>query len=83
MFSTESCCDYMHVYEGADDRAPRIASFSGRRSDVSAQTEGSQMFVAFGSDGSVNAAGFQCEFIIEGWRKGCENLTFRKFYYFA
>ena len=66
-FQTESCCDYLRVYDGPDTSAPLIGTYRGSNSPgvlISSHDTGSLTFV-FYSDGSVVASGWDAEVICE------------------
>lgn len=59
-FSTESCCDYLSVYDGPDTSSPLLGTYSGSTVPPALQstaTKGELTFV-FTSDGSIAGPGW-------------------------
>jgi hypothetical protein len=59
--ATESCCDALRIYDGADASAPLIGTYGGTTSPgtVTATNAAGQLTLVFTSDGSVTGTGFQ------------------------
>lgn len=60
-FSTEGCCDYLHIYDGPDTNATLIGTYNGNNSPgtiISTHETGALTFV-FSSDGSVVSQGWE------------------------
>ncbi len=70
-FKTESCCDYLKIYDGKDINATLLAELKGAISTPSSfkATSGSMLLV-FKSDGSVSDEGFKARWGIEGITTG-------------
>jgi len=62
--NTESCCDYVAVYDGGSEFAPRIVRLSGRLSSLPSSYYTTQvyMFVSFTSDRSLAYSGFNASY---------------------
>lgn len=61
-FNTEDCCDILTVYDGANDDAPELATYSGTTMPRSITSSGSRMFITFKTDGSENYAGWRASY---------------------
>lgn len=57
-FNTESCCDQMVVYNGANTASPILGTFAGTTVPSTVTSTGGPITVKFTSDGSVNNAGW-------------------------
>jgi PKD repeat protein len=59
-FSTESCCDYLYIYDGLSTSAPLIGSYrgSGLPNGGTVSGTGNGLTLRFVTDGSVTSAGF-------------------------
>lgn len=57
-FSTESGWDFLKFYDGADENAPLLGSFTGSILPADFTTTGGQLFVKWTSDQSVTSSGF-------------------------
>ena len=57
-FNTESCCDYVRVYDGCTTGDPSIGSYSGDNIPASILSTGNALLIRFTSDGSVTRQGF-------------------------
>ena len=55
---TETCCDILQVYDGADENAPLLEQLSGTRANIQIRSTGRFMYLRFQSDRSVNGPGF-------------------------
>ena len=64
-FDTEVCCDYVSVYDGDTEAAPRLAQLSGNHlgalEEAQAAASGS-MLVVFDLEFSVKGDGFVAEY---------------------
>lgn len=58
-FDTEANFDFVIVYDGSDDTAPVLGSYSGSTLPPELYSSGSDLFVVFVSDESVVAGGFE------------------------
>jgi len=58
-YDVESCCDYLHFFDGSKNTDPEL-SHSGLNSYVS--SSGRYLFVTFTSDSSVTKTGFQVRY---------------------
>ena len=58
-FATESCCDRLLIYDGADASAPLLVNLGGSSLPTNVTTTGGAMFMEFTSDGSVVLAGWE------------------------
>ncbi|MBF9143216.1 CUB domain-containing protein [Hymenobacter properus] len=60
-FATESCCDYLRIYDGPTASAPLIGEYKGTTGpgSVFATNATGQLTLVFHSDGSVVASGFE------------------------
>lgn len=61
-FDTEANFDFVIVYDGIDDTAPVLGSYSGTNLPPQLISSGSDMFVVFVSDESVVADGFEANY---------------------
>eukprot|EP01116_Phalansterium_solitarium_P016662 TRINITY_DN3915_c0_g1_i1.p1 TRINITY_DN3915_c0_g1~~TRINITY_DN3915_c0_g1_i1.p1 ORF type:complete len:688 (-),score=164.09 TRINITY_DN3915_c0_g1_i1:343-2406(-) len=59
---TESCCDKLRVYDGANEFAPLLGTYSGSVTGFSLLTTGPAAFLTFGSDGSNQGVGFRASY---------------------
>lgn len=61
-FATESCCDYLTIYDGSNTSAPSLGTYAGTTSPGTVQATPSNasgcLTFVFHSDGSVTAAGW-------------------------
>jgi len=58
-FETESCCDFVEIYDGGDKSAPMLAKLSGKDwVDAVFNSSNSQLLVHFESDRTNVFAGF-------------------------
>ncbi|MBS1547537.1 MAG: M4 family metallopeptidase [Bacteroidetes bacterium] len=57
-FSTESGWDFLNFYDGADENAPLLGSFTGTTLPAGFTTTGGQLFVKWTSDQSMTSSGF-------------------------
>lgn len=57
-FSTESCCDYLQIYDGPSTASPMIGQYQGSTSPGTVQASGSCLTFVFHSDGSVVYSGW-------------------------
>lgn len=57
-FNTESCCDFIRIYSGPSDAYTLMASLSGSGVRTINGAMGTDMFVSFTSDYSVQLSGF-------------------------
>jgi Zn-dependent metalloprotease len=57
-FQTESCCDYISVYDGADASGMLLMVYGGQTVPSPVTAHSGKMFINFYSDGSVTGSGF-------------------------
>ncbi|KAK0052643.1 prion-like-(Q/N-rich) domain-bearing protein 25, partial [Biomphalaria pfeifferi] len=62
LVDTESCCDYVRVYDGRDVYSRSLANFSGSLSLRSVRSSANYMFIQFKTDGSVIRTGFRATY---------------------
>lgn len=74
-FNTESCCDYVEIYDGSNSKAPLIRTLSGTFTTPPGGFSSSQryMFVEFTSDSSIVRRGFSARYISEPGEATGEN----------
>ncbi len=65
-FNTESCCDFLRIYDGPNGGAPLIGTYSGGSSPGSITSSGSALTFSFSSDGSIPGAGWAANFSCGG-----------------
>jgi PKD repeat protein len=58
-FYTESCCDHMKIYEGTDATGNLLYTIRGSVFPSVVVAKGSNMYISFYSDGSVNHSGWE------------------------
>ncbi|XP_052815355.1 uncharacterized protein LOC128242297 isoform X2 [Mya arenaria] len=63
VFETESCCDYVDVYNGPSTTYTSLGRFSGRLSKFTVCGAGRYLTVRFTSDGSVTTNGFVASYV--------------------
>ncbi|KAK2556963.1 Deleted in malignant brain tumors 1 protein, partial [Acropora cervicornis] len=61
-FSTESCCDFVYVYDGSSSSARLLGKFSGSSRPGPIVSSSNQLHVRFTSDGSVEGYGFKATY---------------------
>jgi hypothetical protein len=59
---TESCCDFVTVYDGNSIEAPVLKRLSGAGDDEPINSSGGAMLVRFTTDGSLGGAGWQARY---------------------
>ena len=57
-FKTESCCDYVSVYNGGSTSSRLLGKFSGNSVPQPITSTSTQLYVRFTTDGSVIKSGF-------------------------
>lgn len=57
-FNTESGQDILSIYDGQDETAPILGTYSGSNIPSSVNTSGNTAFITFTSDNQTNGAGF-------------------------
>jgi hypothetical protein len=57
-FSTESCCDFMTIYDGPTTGSPVIGTYGGTTSPGTVTASGTCLTIVFTSDGSVTGTGW-------------------------
>ena len=72
-FVTESCCDFLYVYDGDSTSSPQILKWSGGKTGREVNSTGQHLFLKFTTDYSVTYTGFTINF--EG-KKMCKLLDF-------
>ncbi|KAG7501128.1 hypothetical protein JOB18_040546 [Solea senegalensis] len=65
-FATEHNWDSLDFYDGADNHAPRLGSYSGTTIPPLLNSTSNNLYLSFNSDISVSAAGFHLEFTAIG-----------------
>lgn len=58
---TESCCDFVYVYDYVNGAPQLLQKYSGSHSQITLTSVGGKMKVVFTSDGSVQKAGFSAQ----------------------
>lgn len=58
----ECIYDYLEIRDGYDKSAPLIGQYCGYRLPADVQSTGSELYVKFKSDGSVQKTGFSAVF---------------------
>lgn len=61
-FVTESCCDYLCVYDGDSPSSPQILKWSGENTVKVVNSTGQNLFLKFTTDHSVTYTGFKINF---------------------
>jgi len=61
-FDTESCCDYVYVYDGGSSSSPLIGRYQGNLLPPTITSSSNQLFVIFTTDGSVVNSGFAASY---------------------
>lgn len=61
-FDTESCCDYVYVYDGGSSSSPLIGRYQGNLLPPTISSSSNQLFVVFTSDGSIVNSGFAASY---------------------
>jgi Zn-dependent metalloprotease len=62
-FLTESCCDYLRVYDGTNTSGTLLLTAGGSTLPSPVTAYSGSMFITFYSDGSVNYPGFEASWI--------------------
>ncbi|MEX0812051.1 MAG: CUB domain-containing protein [Chitinophagales bacterium] len=70
-FNTESCCDYVEVYDGATTSAPSIGYFSGSSIPPSVTSSGGSMLVRFTTDASITESGWSANYSCNTGTSNC------------
>uniref|UniRef100_A0A4W6DPK5 CUB and Sushi multiple domains 3 n=1 Tax=Lates calcarifer TaxID=8187 RepID=A0A4W6DPK5_LATCA len=65
-FATEHNWDSLDFYDGADNHAPRLGSYSGTTIPQLLNSTSNNLYLSFSSDISVSAAGFHLEYTAIG-----------------
>lgn len=60
--ATESCCDFIKVYDGTSTGGALIGSYSGSSPVYGLVAESGAMYIEFSSDGSITDAGFSANY---------------------
>ena len=58
-FETESCCDYLQVYDGSSSSSNRIGRYSGYSKPSKIISRGNTLFLSWRIDGSQQRKGFK------------------------
>ncbi|MEQ2219481.1 CUB and sushi domain-containing protein 3, partial [Xenoophorus captivus] len=74
-FATEHNWDSLDFYDGADNHAPRLGSYSGTTIPPLLNSTSNNLYLSFSSDISVSAAGFHLEYTAIGLESCPEPLT--------
>ncbi len=61
-FETESCCDFVRIYDGTSIDAPLLGNFSGSSLPPTIQTSQPNAYVVFDTDGSSTRSGWEIEY---------------------
>jgi len=61
-FDTESCCDFVRIFDGSSNNAPLLGTYSGSTLPPAIQTTQSNAYLEFDTDGSVTRAGWEIEY---------------------
>lgn len=61
-FNTELCCDFVSIYDGINDNAPLLATYSGSSLPATIQTSQPNVFIEFETDGSATRSGWEIEY---------------------
>ena len=61
-FYVEQNYDFVYVYDGADDSAPLLATFTGFAIPANVTSSGGSMYVRFTSDNIINASGWSATY---------------------
>jgi len=61
-FATESCCDFVRIYDGSSSNAPLIGEYSGTTLPPVIETTQSNAYIEFNTDGSVSSSGWTIEY---------------------
>lgn len=57
-FNSESCCDFLRIYDGPNDSAPLIAELAGNQDGTQFLSTGNVITVVWSTDFSVTSSGF-------------------------
>jgi len=73
-FYTETCCDYVFVYDGDSVKEPLIAALSGAYSTLPVAINSTQryMFIRFKTDATFSATGFSATYTSIGENGPCD-----------
>lgn len=74
-YDTESCCDYLEIYDGNSTAYPLIGRFLGSNSPGIITSAGSSLTFKFYSNGSVNAGGWAASISCSGAPLPAYNMT--------
>ncbi|KAI8792264.1 prion-like-(Q/N-rich) domain-bearing protein 25, partial [Biomphalaria glabrata] len=58
LVDTESCCDYVRVYDGSGVYSSSLANFSGSLSLRSVRSSANYMLIQFTSNSNISRTGF-------------------------
>lgn len=60
-FNTESCCDYLYIYDGNSTSSTLLREFRGNYSSlpITLNSSTGELYITFRSDGSVTGSGFE------------------------
>ncbi|MFT6333448.1 MAG: hypothetical protein ACJATI_000175 [Halioglobus sp.] len=61
-FNTESCCDFIRIYDGINNSTPLLGVYSRTTLPPTIQTSQSNAFVEFDTDGSATRSGLEIEY---------------------
>src|SRR6056297_265048 len=61
-FETESCCDFLRIYDGSTNSAPLLGSFSGSTLPPDIQTTAHQAYIEFETNFRVTDPGWELEY---------------------
>lgn len=61
-FATESCCDFLYIYDGDNLKAPLLASLSGSLGRRSYNTTQRTTYIRFISDDTITDRGFSANY---------------------
>lgn len=69
-FATESCCDYLRVYDGASNSAILLGEYRGDLQPFIVSATSGNMLLEFHSDGSVTSSGFEATWTTQEYGDG-------------
>merc|ERR1712142_394085 len=69
-YNSNCAYDYVTVYDGKDEKAPKMGTFCGTTIPKQVRSSGQFLYMTFHSDGSVTKRGFMGKY--KSVRKGCD-----------
>ena len=73
-FSTQSCCDFVYVYDGSSSSARLIGKFSGSSRPGPIVSSSNQLHIRFTTDGAVERYGFKATY--RGMERAYRGMVF-------